>query len=350
MIVQTKLVGERHFMFVMVYRFAHAGICKAVTLRPVGLKSYVLKQNPCLFVQSIDHQILTFKLSLKISETICLKSKKVPRSSILLGDFNVDYQLRSTAKSRLQTLARAFSLEQLITSATRITQSSKSTINLIFANNIHRVVASGVYSLGISDHSLIFCVIEAGVAKSGGNYRDINYRCYKNYNQHNFKYDLENVDWSFMDSVSDINNTVNNWCNKFSEIADKHAPIKTRRAKCTNRSPWITPELTDLMHERDYHQKQAHKTNLEYHWQQFRELRNLVNNQIKLAKSKYYQDSVNANKNNPSNLWKTLNELTFRNKSETNPSCIISEEKPVTDQKSIATILQPCQQKRSQKC
>ena len=147
---------------------------------------------------------------------------------ILLGDFNVDYQLRSTAKSRLQTLARAFSLEQLITSATRITQSSKSTIDLIFANNIHRVVASGVYSLDISDHSLIFRVIKAGVAKSDGNYRDINYRCYKNYNQHNFKYDLENVDWSFMDSVSDINNTVNNWRNKFSEIADKHAPIKTR--------------------------------------------------------------------------------------------------------------------------
>ena len=62
-----------------------------------------------------------------------------------------------------------------------------------------------------------------------------------------------------MDSVSDINNTVNNWCNKFSEIVDKHAPIKTRRAKCTNKSHWITPELTELMHERDYHQKQAHK-------------------------------------------------------------------------------------------
>ena len=30
---------------------------------------------------------------------------------ILLGDFNVDYNRRSTAKSRLQTLARAFSLE-----------------------------------------------------------------------------------------------------------------------------------------------------------------------------------------------------------------------------------------------
>ena len=38
-------------------------------------------------------------------------------------------------------------------------------------------------------------------------------------------------------------------------------------------------------------------------------------------------------------LWKTLNELTSRNKSGTNPSCIISEDKPVTNQKSIAAIL-----------
>ena len=48
---------------------------------------------------------------------------------------------------------------------------------------------------------------------------------------------------------------------------------------------------------------------------------------------------MNANKDNPSDLWKTLNNLTSRNKSGTNPTCIISEEKPVTDQKSIATIL-----------
>ena len=200
-------------------------------------------------------------------------------------------------------------------------------------------MASGVFSLDLSDHSLIFCVIKAGVTKSGGNFRDINYRCYKHYNPNNFKHDLENVDWSFMDSVSDLNDTVITWCNKFSEIVDKHAPIKTRRVKCTSKSPWITPELTELMRERDYHQKHAHKTNSEYHWQQFRELRNQVNSQIKLAKSKYYQDSVNANKDNPSDLWKTLNNLTSRNKSGTNPTCIISEEKPVTDQKSIATIL-----------
>ncbi len=201
------------------------------------------------------------------------------------------------------------------------------------------MVASGVYSLDISDDSLIFCVIKAGVAKSGGTFRDVNYRCYKNYNQHNFKHDLMYVDWSFTDSVSDINDTVNTWCNEFSKIADKHAPIKSRRVKSMSKSPWITPELTELMREQDYHQKQAHKTNSEYHWQHFRQLRNHVNNQVKVAKSKYFQDSVNSNKDKPSDLWKTLNELTSRNKSGTTPSSIISEEMPITDQKSIASIL-----------
>ncbi len=63
--------------------------------------------------------------------------------------------------------------------------------------------------------------------------------------------------------------------------------------------PWITCELTEFMRECDYHQKQAHKTNSEYHCTKFPELRNSVNNQIKQAKSRYYQDD---NKDNPSEL------------------------------------------------
>ena len=71
----------------------------------------------------------------------------------------------------------------------------------------------------------------------------------------------------------------------------------------------------------------------------YRQLRNHVNNQIKLAKSKFFQDKVITNKDKPSELWKTLNDLTSRNKSDTSPSCIISEDKVNTDQKSMATIL-----------
>ena len=79
------------------------------------------------------------------------------------------------------------------------------------------------------------------------------------------------------------------------------------------------------MREHDYHLEQAHKTNSEYHWQLYRQLRNHVNSQIKFAKSKCFQDSVITSKDKPFQLWKTLNKPTSRKKSETSPSCIISE-------------------------
>ena len=39
--------------------------------------------------------------------------------------------------------------------------------------------------------------------------------------------DLEKSDWTFVDSLDDINEIVNKWCVTFSESANKHATIKT---------------------------------------------------------------------------------------------------------------------------
>ena len=133
---------------------------------------------------------------------------------VLLGDFNVDYQRRPTDKSRLQTFARAHSFDQLIASQTRIMENTQSTIDLIFLNNFPRVVASGVVPLSISDHSLIFCVIKAGVPKSGGYHRNIDYRSYQHYDKKDFIHDLEKLDWSFIDTLSGINEIVNKWSKK----------------------------------------------------------------------------------------------------------------------------------------
>ena len=82
---------------------------------------------------------------------------KIPENAeiVLLGDFNVDYKQRSTDRSRMQTLARAHSIEQIVTSPTRITEKTQSMMDLIFVNNNPRVVSSEVFPLSISDHSLI---------------------------------------------------------------------------------------------------------------------------------------------------------------------------------------------------
>ncbi len=173
----------------------------------------------------------------------------------------------------MQTLARAHSIEQIITTPTRITEKTQSMIDVIFVNNTPRIVSSGVFPLSISDHSLIYSTIKAGIPKSGGCYRDINYRCYKRYNVSNFTDDLEKSNWTFIDSSDDINEMTNMFCETFFESANKHAPIKTKRVKTTVKAPWMTCELLDYMRERDFHLKHAQKYNSEYHWNTYRDLK-----------------------------------------------------------------------------
>ena len=49
-------------------------------------------------------------------------------------------------------------------------------IEFIFVNNEHRTVNSGFVSFGLSDHSLVFCVLNSGVIKAPP--RGIEYRPY----------------------------------------------------------------------------------------------------------------------------------------------------------------------------
>ena len=187
MIAQTKPAGERrHFIFAMVYRSrgelqsSHIETCWIEIIRPKTKSLFI-----CSAHRPPDFNIETLieKLKNDLSEIQVYACRSHPKGG---------FQCRPpTEITCLQTLARALSLEQLITSLNRITQSSK---DLIFAKNVHYVIASEVYSLDVSDHSLIFCVIKASVAKSEGRFRDINYRCYKNYDQHKSNNDLTNVD------------------------------------------------------------------------------------------------------------------------------------------------------------
>ena len=254
-----------------------------------------------------------------------------------MGDFNVDYKQRSTDRLRMKTFARVHSIEQIVASPTRITEKMQSMIDLIFVNNNPRVVSSGVFPLSISDHSLICCTIKAGLSKSGGCYRDINYRCYKRYNESKFKDDLGKSDWTFVDSLNDIDEITNRFCETFSELANKHAPMKTKRAKSTVRAPWLTSELHNLMRERDFHLKHAQKVNSEYHWNTYRDLKNYINQQVNICKSNYYQNLINDNRDKTAKLWKTINEVTSRN--PTKSTCIISDNVPVNDPRSIAIFI-----------
>ena len=264
---------------------------------------------------------------------------KLPNESefILLGDFNVDLSTNSRSPSRqmLNNFSRQLHLDQVITQPTRITETSQTMIDLIFVNNSHRIVRNGVIPCSLSDHSLVFCVFKSGVPKAPP--RTIEYRSYKHYNKQSFLQDLKDADWSAVVDDSDINTTVNNWCKQFIDLADQHAPIKNMKVKGIS-IPWMTVEISQAMHDRDYHLKKAQKTQSKIHWSAYRKLRCLVNKQIREGKSSYYENLIKENNKNPSGLWKTLNEITSRSKPSSAPSSIISNGIEHKDTKSIASL------------
>ena len=183
---------------------------------------------------------------------------KVPEGAdfALLGDFNIDLQGPTNSNRRmLLRFANSHSLHQLIQENTRITEHSSSVIDLFFVNNSHRVVGSGVVPLAISDHSLIYGIFKSGVPKAPP--RIVEHRTYKKYNKSAFIKDINQLNWSIIDDM-DVDSGVNLWNTLFSKVANSHAPIIKTRIKGIP-APWMTSEISQLMHDRDYHHTKAVK-------------------------------------------------------------------------------------------
>ena len=244
----------------------------------------------------------------------------------ILGDFNIDVAAKKGSsnfylKRKLFNFADLHSLEQLIKSPTRITESSETTIDLILVNNNHRIVDSGVVQCTISDHSLVYCTLKAGVSRAVP--RIIEHRSHKNYDKDVFIHDLNEIHWDLVNEESNVETAIKIWNDLFTSVANRHAPIKRTRVKGFQ-APWITPDLKQAMRDRDFHHSKAIKTKSSHHWKMYKKLRLYVNKQVRKCKSDYYQDLILKNKGNPTKLWKTLNDVTGR-KNTPSVTCIVAD-------------------------
>ena len=93
----------------------------------------------------------------------------------------------------------------------------------------------------------------------------------------------------------------------FLEVADKHAPIKTKRLRA-KKSPWISPQLKANMQHHDRLKCKAIHTNDKFHWSEFKKFKNLVNSEIKKAKASYFQQAFNTNAGDSRRTWQIVND------------------------------------------
>ena len=62
--------------------------------------------------------------------------------------------------------------------------------------------------------------------------------------------DISSHNWGFLSSSKDPNELWSEWKSNFLAIADKNAPILTKRVR-SQKSLWVTADLKKLVHSRD---------------------------------------------------------------------------------------------------
>lgn len=130
--------------------------------------------DECFNVSTGDIEMLTLMIQRKYQNPLIISTAYLPPTLCLTnalhhlemlsntinwiwcGDFKVDYNLKTTQCKRLIAFTNTNLLSQLITTATRTTDTTSSLIDHMYTTINPNLTASGVIKYGLSDHDLIF--------------------------------------------------------------------------------------------------------------------------------------------------------------------------------------------------
>ena len=175
-----------------------------------------------------------------------------------------------------------------------------------------KVSSSGVHSLGLSDHSLIYLIRKNKKVKVPPKF--IKTRSFKKLNDHDFVETIKQTNWNNVLDKLNVNDAYNTFQSLFDNACDQHCPIKEKQIKGSF-PEWINGDYIKLCKDRDYYFSRAHKFNNDDDWKMARHLRNKANKLNRSLKKNYCTKAINDNVNNSKMLWNTIKKLIPKNNS-----------------------------------
>ena len=126
-----------------------------------------------------------------------------------------------------------------------------------------------------------------------------------NFSARVFRADLLSQPWDILKGLFDPNEMWLKWKALFLNVCDAHAPLKSKRLRLS-KSSWITTRLKKRLNYRDHLKKKAVKSNSLNDWNQYRILKNQINNEIKIAKQDYHVNAFNKFSGDTRKTWQTI--------------------------------------------
>ena len=250
---------------------------------------------------------------------------------VLLGDFNICLLQENSQKRELQNTMQANSLFPTILNPTRVASvlrngqlvTTETLIDNVYLNT-QKKFKSWTLEASISDHFPVFTSLSDCKIPESNEETTIHYRLINDITLRKFRYALENnVELNNLYANYTIETVFSQFLTIFTKLYEHYFPIK--QLKLTRKGiykPWINLTLISRMKIKDNLFKHS-KTNL-IDRKTFTDFHNLLNTQIRNAKSEYYTNKFDENEGNIKETWKTINN-TIKSKRRYNDKITLKE-------------------------
>ena len=203
-------------------------------------------------------------------------------------------------------------MTQLVLKPTRVTSNSSKCLDHILTMITERHAVTNVAKISLSDHYLIYTCIHFSMAKHN-NHKEVTFRDYQQFDRDDIlqnlerSFDTSNLD--FEDDMYNIDEKWFKWKSTFTEVCDKHAPLKTMSMK-QRYCPWISKELVQLIYKRDFLKR---KSDIDPAMKKdYKCIRNRITKLRRDNKRDYTKDVIRDCKKDSKKIWRELNKITGR--------------------------------------
>ena len=224
---------------------------------------------------------------------------------VIIGDININSlkKRRNFDKSKfdkLKVFCETYDLSNLIKVPTCFQSNESTSIDVILTNKNRSFINSRSVANALSDHHSLVCTMLRKTIKKLRPVR-MKYRCFKNFVEDNFLVYLKNR-FQRLDFTKPKND-LKKFLNEFENIADKHAPIKTKIIR-GNDAPFMTAELRKEIRLRSKLCNAARKLKSTAAKLALRKQRNKCTHIRRQAQKSYFENISNGTKN--VKFWKTV--------------------------------------------
>ena len=224
------------------------------------------------------------------------------------GDINCSLAETNPRVEALKDLANTHNLQLAINKPTRIHHNGTQKILDIFITNYSHRCSYYILPISVSDHFMIIKNISNSrlpqVAKQ------VVYREYKEEQIDLFKNTILQEDWEIINNQQTHQQKWDTFFNKLDTLFHNAFPLKQKIIHPRKqKEEWITEEISQLQRkERKLYIKRKSSNNF-LHKLQHIHTKNSLDNKIKQAKKKYYEEFFTNNRNDPKKTWEAINSI-----------------------------------------